>query len=83
MPEHVTAQPGAIGRRDPTVGVDEVVPASRPKQRIEDHRRRDEDFAKGCVPAPRALTECMSDRKTYTSCTSSDKSNFILQFKFV
>ena len=28
-------------------------------------RSRDEDFAKGCVPATRALTECMSEHKDY------------------
>ena len=32
---------------------------------VEDHRSRDEDFAKGCVPATRALTECMSEHKDY------------------
>ena len=32
---------------------------------VEDHRSRDEDFAKGCVPATRALTECMSEHKEY------------------
>ena len=32
---------------------------------VEDHRNRNEDFAKGCVPATRALTECMSEHKDY------------------
>ena len=32
---------------------------------VEDHRSRDEDLAKGCVPATRALTECMSEHKDY------------------
>ena len=32
---------------------------------VEDHRSRDEDFAKGCVPATRALTERMSEHKDY------------------
>ena len=32
---------------------------------VEDHRSRNEDFAKGCVPATRALTECMSEHKDY------------------
>ena len=32
---------------------------------VEDHRSRDEDFAKGCVPVTRALTECMSEHKDY------------------
>ena len=32
---------------------------------VEDHRSRDEDFAKGCVPATPGLTECMSEHKDY------------------
>lgn len=32
---------------------------------VEDHRTRDADFAKGCVPATRELTECMSEHKDY------------------
>ena len=39
---------------------------------VEDHRSRDEDFAKGCVPATRALTECMSEHKDYYELPDQD-----------
>jgi len=32
---------------------------------VEDHRTRDADFTKGCVPATRELTKCMSEHKDY------------------
>ncbi len=41
---------------------------------VEDHRSRDEDFAKGCVPATRALTECMSEHKDYYELPDQEES---------